>query len=180
MLGENETSLITITQPRSNLPRHIQLLLQPDGHGFAKRPISCRSIRQIRLQQPFKLSQRLVVKSDVVNLLRRDTCLRQAIVDSLLRETLIMLFASKPFLLRSGDQLPINNQSGGRIMVKSRNPKNCGQGRALPLISKVLRIWQNFLKVCFIGSPEISKPSDQNFVLRGHSRAIDLTNILLA
>jgi hypothetical protein len=39
-----------------------------------------------------------------------------------------MLFASKPFFLRSGDQLPIDNQSGSRIMVKRRNPKNCGQG----------------------------------------------------
>ena len=91
-----------------------------------------------------------------------------------------MLLASKPFFLRSGDQLPINNQSGSRIMVKSRNPKNCGQGRALRLVSKLLKTWQDLRKVCFIGSPALSKPSDQNFVLRGHSRVIELTNILPA
>jgi hypothetical protein len=49
-----------------------------------------------------------------------------------LRETFIMLFASKPFFLRSSDQLPINNKSGGRIMIKRRNPKNCSQGRGTP------------------------------------------------
>ena len=118
MLRENKTASIAVTQPGSNLPRHIQLLLQPDGHGFPKRSISGRSIRQVRFQQSFKLPERLVIKRHIIDLFRRYVRLSQTKIHGLLRKSFVVFFPSKPFLLRSGDQLPINNQSGGRIVIK--------------------------------------------------------------
>jgi hypothetical protein len=80
------TFTVSGPQMRAQLPAHEQLVFQPDGHRRAEAAESGRRIRQIRLEQPIELDQRLLVEGDVVEVRELDACLAQAIFDRVLRK----------------------------------------------------------------------------------------------
>ena len=85
-----------------------------------------RRVGQVRLQQPFELQQWLVVEGDVVQLLGLDSCLGKGVLDGVGWKARIVLLASEPLFLRCGDDPPIDNQSGRRVMIEGGDTQYCG------------------------------------------------------
>src|SRR5690349_16141141 len=107
-------------------PRQKQLLFYPHRHRLAKRTIACRRKREISLQQPLKFRQRLVVKRDVIELIRSQPRLAQAILDRNLRKLLVVLLPREPLLLSRRHNLAVYDQRRRRIVVESRDAENGG------------------------------------------------------
>ena len=71
--------------------------------------------REIGLEQPLELEERLVVERDMVDLAERDAALRQAIGERVMRETRIVLLAREALLLGGGDDLRRRRQSAAAL-----------------------------------------------------------------
>ena len=126
MIREDESPLVLLAEPLSHLTRQMQLLFQPDRNRRAKRPKPGRCKCQVRFQQPLKGPQRLIVKPDIVELIRSQPGLFQTVVNGVLRKSSVVLLPSKPLFLSSSHDLTIHHQSGRRVVIKCRDSKNCG------------------------------------------------------
>jgi hypothetical protein len=108
-----------------------QLLLQPERDRHAegtKAPGSeCKSF-----EQPFELEERLVVERDMIDVGEADAGLGQAIGDGVMRETGIVLLAGEALLLGGGDDLSVDDQCRGTVVIErgqsenSHSPGSCG------------------------------------------------------
>src|SRR5688572_8375913 len=107
VLDEHDSLAIAIGQAFADLARQVQLLLQPDWHRPNERAKSSRREREIRLQQPLELQQRLVVETDEVELFRLKAGLSQAKVDGVFWETIVVLLTSKTLLLGRRDNVAV-------------------------------------------------------------------------
>ena len=83
---------------------------------------------QVGFEETLEFEERLVVESDVVEVLGLEAGLGQAVGDCLVRELVIVLAAGEPFLLGRSDEFAIDKQDGCRIVVEGRYP---GNGRQL-------------------------------------------------
>src|SRR5437868_2545103 len=54
VIGEDESSGVLSPEPFADLARQMQLLFEPQGNRLAKRSITGRRIRKVRLEQPLK------------------------------------------------------------------------------------------------------------------------------
>lgn len=106
---KDESSRILIPQTFSYFAGHVEFLPQPDRHRFAKRSIPERRPRKIGFQQTLEFPKRLVVEADIVQLLGRQSGLCQAVIDGMLRKSVVVLPAGKPFLLRSCNQFSVDD-----------------------------------------------------------------------
>src|SRR6267378_6206235 len=101
-----------------------ELFSQPQGNRHAKRlePAWCK--RQIRLDQPLKLQERLVVKDDAIHAAQPGAALGQAVADSVGGKPGIVLLTREAFLLRRSNDLTVLDQCRSAVMVKRGNPEN--------------------------------------------------------
>ena len=76
------------------------------------------------MQDAVELHERLLVKRDVVEFLRRDAAFAQAILDGVPRKSRVVLLSRETFLLRGGDDLPITHQARGAVVVVGRKAKD--------------------------------------------------------
>jgi hypothetical protein len=101
-----------------------QLVLQPDGQRGRERPEAARRERKIGLEQPLELQERLVVERDVVDVCRAQTAFLQAVGDRLRGKARIVPDAGETFLLRRRDQLAVDREACGRVVVVRRQPED--------------------------------------------------------
>ena len=124
MLGEDVPLLVALPEPFVHLSRQVQLLLQPQRHGLDEGPEAYGRVTHIRLEQALELEQRLVVETDVVQLLRLQAGMLQAVLDGVDREAVVVLLAREAFFLRGGDDLSVDDQCSRRVVVESRDTQN--------------------------------------------------------
>ena len=99
-------------------PPHVQLVLEPQGHGQAEAAEAGGGIGEVGLEEAFELGERLVVEGDVVEFVGGEACLAQAIGDGLGREGRIVLDPGESLLLGGGDDPAVDDEGGGAIMIE--------------------------------------------------------------
>ena len=72
----------------------------------------------------FELDKGFVVKDNAVQIFRRYFCEVQAVIDWIIRKTMVMFNARKPLLLSRCDYSSILDQTGGAVMVISGYTEN--------------------------------------------------------
>ncbi len=80
--------------------RYPEFFFDPNGHGFPEGPDSNWGKGEIGFQQPFEFDERFVIKSHVIQVATLNARRVQTIPDGVSRESKIMLFPGKSFLLR--------------------------------------------------------------------------------
>ena len=126
MLAVENASLVLAGQLTPQLAIEEQLLLDPHRHRLAERRKAARRERQVGLDQPIELEERLVVEGDVVDRIERQPGLCQAIVDGMRGKPRVMLLAAESFLLGGSDDVAIDDERGGRVVVEGREAENGG------------------------------------------------------
>ena len=101
-----------------------QLLLQPQRDRHAEGAEAPGSECEIGFEQPFELEERLVVERDMIDVGEADAGLGQAIGDGVMRETGIVLLAGEALLLGGGDDLSVDDQCRGAIVVERGQSEN--------------------------------------------------------
>src|SRR5262249_51385536 len=95
MFREDDAFFVTAPQPGLDFAWQVQFLVQPQRHGLQERAKAARRIGKVSLQQSLELEQRLVVKTDVVELVDRQAGRFQAITDRLRRHGKVVLDAGE-------------------------------------------------------------------------------------
>jgi len=121
---EDVSTAILASQGLVHDPRQEQLLPHPQRHAHQEELESTRRVRDVGLQQPLELQERLVVERHVVDLLGGDARLAQAVFDRMRRESMVVLLACEAFLLRRGDDHAVANQRGGAIVIEGGDPQD--------------------------------------------------------
>src|SRR5579859_3517413 len=101
-----------------------QLLAQPYGDRHAEGPEAAGSERKVRLQQALELQERLVVESDVVDLLELEVPFGKAVLDGVHGKTRIVLLARKALFLRSRRHRPVHEERGCAVVVIRGDPQD--------------------------------------------------------
>ena len=118
VLAEDIALLIALSKPPIHLPGEPQFLSEPERHGQGEGAEAGGSKAQIGLEQTLKLEERLVVETDIVNRLRREPGLLQAVVDSMDREVRVVLLTSEALLLSGGGDFAVHHQGRSRIVIE--------------------------------------------------------------
>ncbi len=88
-----------------------------------------RRARDVGLEQPLELDERLLVEADVIDLRRRDAGFAQAVLDRLRRKRRVVLLAREALLLRRRDDAAVLDQAGGRIVVVGGDSEDARSAR---------------------------------------------------
>jgi hypothetical protein len=131
MVGEDIASVKALTEASIQLARQEEFLLQPQRQRFAKRTVAGGSIGEISFEQPFELGQGLFVEADVVQVVCLDASLGQTVFDSFSRKTMIVFDPAEALLLGRGDDLAIDDQRGGRVVIEGRDAEDGGHATVL-------------------------------------------------
>src|SRR5690606_38067052 len=115
VFNENASLRVLSVQPLANLPRQVEFLVNPAGQRRGERSEYARRVLEIRFEKAFELQQRLVVETDVVQLLRREPRFLEAVVDGVGGKTRVVLLPREPLLLRRGGDPAVDDQRGGRV-----------------------------------------------------------------
>ena len=126
MLGEEQPLLpFDIGGQRLQLlvqePLLEQLLAQPERQRHAEGGVALGREGEIGLEQPLEFQEGLVVEGDVIDLLRLQPALFQAVAKRVHREALIMLLAGEALLLCGGDDASVLDQCCRTVMVEGRD-----------------------------------------------------------
>ena len=100
------------------------LFLDPNRYGLDERAEAPWRECQIGFQKPVKGQQRLVVKSDVIDVIERQSALVQAIGGGQAGKFGVMLDPVEALFLRSRDNLAVLDQGGGAVVVKCGYAEN--------------------------------------------------------
>ena len=111
----------------ANQVRHPELFLHPKRQGFEEGTEAGGSVVEVGLEETIEFQQRFVVEANVVELVGFYPCFAQAVACGVERETVVMLDARESLFLRRGHDLTINDQAGGRVVIKSGDAKNAYQ-----------------------------------------------------
>src|SRR5262245_35568321 len=128
MLGEYESLFVLTLEPAIELPLHEQLLAEPARHRLHEGRESRGREGQVCLEHSLELEERLVIEADVVHLLRLEPRPAQAKVDCTRGETRVVLLPRESFLLRGSDDLAVDDQSRGAVVIKGGYPEDGGHG----------------------------------------------------
>ncbi len=118
--------LAAVAEPVTDLPVHVQLVLDPQRARLQERAESAGCDVQIRLEYPLKLQQRLVVEADKGELVGLEAPLLQTVARRVDREGGVTLLARESFLLRRRDDLAVTQQTGRAIVVESGDAEDVG------------------------------------------------------
>src|SRR5262249_20392755 len=77
-------------------------------------------------QYPIKLCQRFFVKGHIIQFIRLQTCLGQAISDRLAWKARIMLHAAKSLFLSRRNDFAVNYQRRRTVVIEGRDAENRG------------------------------------------------------
>ena len=124
VLGKDDAFLELIFKSRLDDPRQVQFLPHPEWHGHDEGSESCWSVGQVGFQQPFKFEQGLVVEAHVVEITGFQAGLSKTEIDSVFRETVVVFFSGKSLFLGRGNDLTVNQEGRGRVVIKSGDAKD--------------------------------------------------------
>jgi hypothetical protein len=125
VLGEVDPLRLGKTAARERLPDpglDPELLAHPQGQGPQEGPQPRGGDREVGLEDPMELQDRLVVEGHRIR--RAAPRLGQAVADGIDREVLVVLHAGEALLLRGGDELPLVDDAGGRVVVVTADPED--------------------------------------------------------
>src|SRR5829696_9356018 len=115
--GKRDAFLKLTSQSFANFPRQVELRLQPPRNALQERANPDRRRRQVRLDEPIKLQERLFIENHVSEVARRNPALAQAILHCFPRESLIVFRSRKSLLLRRRHDLAATNQRSRTVVV---------------------------------------------------------------
>ena len=129
MIGEQQPLLpidvrIDLLQALPQQPLLEQLFLQPERDRQPERTEAARRERQIGLEQPLELDERLFVEHHVVEIGRFHAGLIEAIADRGRRKPRVVLDAGEALLLRGGDDAAVDDQRRGAVVIEGRNAED--------------------------------------------------------
>ena len=101
-----------------------QLVLHPQRQRLAERGEALGREREVGLEQPLELQERLVVEGDDVDVLRPRAGGREARLDRVVREAVVVLLAREALLLRGGEHLPVAQERRGAVVVVGGNAED--------------------------------------------------------
>ena len=108
MFGEKNCAIVTQAGNfGANGPSQVELFAEPSGQDARKCGKSARSHRQIRLEHPRELRDRLVVEHDRIEVLGFELSEPQAKLDGITGKALVVLLAGESFFLGGGNYLAI-------------------------------------------------------------------------
>src|SRR5262249_8825255 len=122
---ENER-LAQSPQPLIDALASVQLVLQPGGNGFTKAGVAHRGLGHEDFQNTLEFGQRLFVKRDIVKIAGAQPRLSKAVPTRLEWKASVVLLTTESLLLRHGNNLTVNDQRGGAIVIESRDAENRG------------------------------------------------------
>jgi hypothetical protein len=94
-----------------------QLLPNPQRQRHGEAAVTARRKREIRLQQPLELQERLLVEDHVIDVGCPEARVLQAEPDSLRREARIVAPPGESLLLRGGHDATVDDERGGTVVV---------------------------------------------------------------
>src|SRR6185503_14619397 len=95
-----------------------QFLACPERHRHLEGAQASRGEGQIRLQETLEFQKRLVVKDDVIDVLKTYPAFGQTVCHGVVGEARVVLLAAEALLLGSGHNIAIANKSGCAVMIK--------------------------------------------------------------
>ena len=95
-----------------------QFFLEPDRDRLAEGLKAPRREREISLEQALEFEKRLFVEHDVVEFISLDPRRLQAIAHGDAGKSGIVLAAREAFFLRGGDDLAVNHERRGAVVVE--------------------------------------------------------------
>src|SRR5262245_34006473 len=104
-------------QTVANLTTEVQLVFEPQRHRQAEAAQPSRGVGQVRLEQTLEFRERLIIESDVIELARLKAAFMKAVSDCLEGKTGVVLLAREPLLLCGCNNVTINNQCRGAVVV---------------------------------------------------------------
>src|SRR5437667_1487832 len=111
-----------------------ELLAEPQGKGLEVRPETSRRVRGVGFEQPDELHERLLVEANQIDLVYSDAALAQAVRDRMRRKACVVLLAREPLFLSGGNDVAVDKEACGRVVVVSRNSEDapCHGFRVIP------------------------------------------------
>ena len=97
---------------------HPQFLLDPQRNRHHERADAGWCISKISFKNSFEFNKRLIIKTDIIQLIALDSALLEAIMDSMTWKGKVMLFAGKALFLRGRNNGPILHQTGCAVVIK--------------------------------------------------------------
>ena len=113
----------------ANQIRHPKFFFHPQRHCLQKRAKARRRVIKISLEQSIEFQQRLVIEADKIQFVCSYARLLQAVTNGIYGKIVVVLEAGESFFLRRGDDLAINHEASGRVVIERRYAKNVRHGR---------------------------------------------------
>jgi len=126
VLGENIAFLIFSLETLADFMWQTELLTKPKRHCHQERTKTLWCRTEIGLEQSLKFQKGLFVEPDIIELVGLNSRLRQTVFNGVYGKLVIVLDASEPFFLRSGNNLPVNYQGSSGIVIKGGYSENRG------------------------------------------------------
>src|SRR5690242_15486211 len=102
VVGKDVATAILSAKAGVHLAGQVELLFEPERQRLAERAIPARCKGETRFEQPFEFGERLVIEADEIEVGGSQAGFRQAVVDGVLGEPLVMLPPGKPLFLGGG------------------------------------------------------------------------------
>ena len=118
MFGEDVGILVAMIQPPVQFSGGVEFLFEPERQSLEEKSEAVGRVGYIRLEQSVELEERLVVKSHIIQVLRLDSSFTQTVVQSMFWEAMIMFLPGETLFLRSGNELPVADQTGRAVMIE--------------------------------------------------------------
>src|SRR5215475_49055 len=119
MAGECDGRLhAAVPDPRPDDLLEPRFLLQPHRHRHAEALEPVRRVCEIGLEQPIKLPEGLLVKDDVVEIIRSEPGFFHAVLDGVRGESRVVLLAGEALLLRRCHDLAVDDEGRGAVVVE--------------------------------------------------------------
>jgi hypothetical protein len=101
-----------------------EFLLHPQRHRFSEGKERFGECGEVRVENPFKFYNGLIIETDEVNLINRDAGIIETKIDSMAGEAVIVFDPRETFFLSCRQENAISNNAGCRIMIETRDTKN--------------------------------------------------------
>src|SRR5437016_3402830 len=98
-----------------------QLLLEPKRNGRLESAKAPGCERDVRLEEAVEFQERLVIERNIIKIARCESSFRQTIGDCMFWKGVIMFDAGESFFLRGGNDVAVDDQRCGAIVVERRD-----------------------------------------------------------
>ena len=90
----------------------MKFLVQPQRYCTAEAGEAGGSVRKIGFKQAFELQERFLVEDNMIELIGHDAAFLEAVVDRVLRETVVVFLPREALFLSRSDNTPVLDEGG--------------------------------------------------------------------